>query len=106
MAGRRQTAAQDRHPYRSSHTDRRRLRGVSSARCGPHLLCRSRRSNPTLGRRGTSGGENGSQQRQLSRPGRSPAAGSARAAASLPGEAPDLSGNFPAPRFTKGSFSP
>ena len=48
LAGRRQSAAQDRHPYRSSHTGRRRLRGAAGAHCGPHLLCRSRWSNPPL----------------------------------------------------------
>jgi hypothetical protein len=95
MAGQRQSAAQDRHPYRSSHTDRRRLRGAGSAHCGPHLLCRSRRSNPALERRGTIGRGIGSSQRQLSQPGRSPAPGPAGAAASLPAGGARPSGKLP-----------
>ncbi len=98
------SAAQDRHPHRSSHTDRRRLRGAGSAHCGPHLLCRSRRSNPALERRRTSGRGIGSSQRQLSQPRRSPAPGPAGAAASLPAGGARPSGKLPAPRTTKGSF--
>src|SRR5262245_7882678 len=95
MACRRQSAAQDRHPYRSSHTNRRRLRGTACAHCGPHLLCGSWWSNPPLERRGTSGRGIGSSQCQLSQPRRPPAPGPAGTAASVPAGGARPSGKLP-----------
>ena len=58
-------------------------------------LCRSRRSNPALERRGTSGRGIGPSQRQLSQPRRSPAPGPAGAAASVPAGGARPSGKLP-----------
>ena len=100
--GRRQSAAKDRHPYRSSHTDRGRLRGAGSAHCGPHLLCRSRRSNPALERRGSSGRATAPRNVSFRSLGAHRLQGLPEPQPLFQLEAKDLLGNFPAPRTTHG----
>src|ERR1700737_1827508 len=60
-------------------------------------ICRSRRSNPALERRSTSGRGIGPSQPQLSQPRRSPASGPAGAAASVPAGGARPSGKLPSP---------